>query len=137
MEEEQLEEEGMVSLPELEDPLIASDKETLKASKKRLREIEELQEEAKKLEKWDRFKELEEDREKIIQYLSSNFSLKGQPRKTGVASKARVNVKRAIDRALEKIEESLPALGSHLRSSIRTGYQCNYRPDGETPISWE
>lgn len=137
MGEERLEEEGMVSLPELEDPLIASDKKSKKVLEKRLEKIKEEKEEAESFQNWDRVEKLEEEREKIIQYLGSNFGLRGKPRETGAANKARLNVKRAIERALEKIEKSLPALGSHLRSSIRTGYQCSYRPDGDTPISWE
>ena len=134
IEEEQLEKEGMVSLPEIEDPLPASDNKSKKILDERLEKIKEEKEEAESFQNWDRVEELEEE---ILQYLGSNFGLKGKPRKTGSANKARVNVTRAIDRALEKIEESLPALGSHLRSSIRTGYQCNYRPDGDTPIFWE
>lgn len=137
MNEKQLEEEGTVSRPEFERPLPASDKKSKGHLDARLEKIKEEKEEAESFQNWDRLEDLEKEEEGILQYLDSNFGLRGKVRKTGSANKARLNVQRAINRALEKIEKSLPALGAHLRLSITTGFQCTYRPDGDTPISWE
>lgn len=52
------------------------------------------------------------------------------------AEHARVNVTRALKSACEKIDSHLPALGDHLRATLRTGKYCTYTPDPGEPISW-
>jgi hypothetical protein len=52
-----------------------------------------------------------------------------------LADKARKAVSIAIRRSLESIEKKHPALGRHLKNSIKTSYSCSYNPD--KPISWE
>jgi hypothetical protein len=52
-----------------------------------------------------------------------------------LADKARKAVYIAIQRSLEKIEKEHPALGQHLKNSIKTSYSCSYTPDN--PIPWE
>jgi len=52
-----------------------------------------------------------------------------------LADKARKAVYIAIQRSLEKIEKEHPALGQHLKNSIKTSYSCSYTPD--KPIPWE
>jgi hypothetical protein len=39
-----------------------------------------------------------------------------------------------IRSALTKIEDAHPALGRHLRNSVRTGTFCSYRP--ERMVDW-
>ena len=50
--------------------------------------------------------------------------------------RARVNVTRAIRAAVQRIAADHPALGLHLKGSIRTGSLCSYSPDPRLPISW-
>ena len=47
----------------------------------------------------------------------------------------RVRVTRAIHAALRKLGAQLPALETHLRSSIRTGHRCSYVPQ-PAAITW-
>ena len=46
---------------------------------------------------------------------------------------ARSAATKAIKRAIEKISEELPELGSHLTASIKTGKICSYKPNHHIP----
>ena len=50
------------------------------------------------------------------------------------ASRARKAVYNRLRAAIRRIDAALPALGRHLRNSIRTGVTCVYSP--EAPASW-
>lgn len=52
-----------------------------------------------------------------------------------LVDKARKTVFIAIQRSLEKINKEHPALGQHLKNSIKRSFYCEYNPD--KPISWE
>jgi hypothetical protein len=61
--------------------------------------------------------------------LSRAFGLGGRERRAGNAvERARSNVRRRIADAMSKIEDSAPAIGEHLRASIKTGIYCSYAP---------
>ena len=64
--------------------------------------------------------------------------LGGRDRLSGSASeRARLNVKRAITAALQKISEQEAAMGELLDRSLRTGSFCSYVPDPRTPVTWQ
>jgi len=50
--------------------------------------------------------------------------------------RARLNVSRAIAAALRNIEANHPALGMHLRATVRLGAFCVYLPDPRVPMQW-
>lgn len=50
------------------------------------------------------------------------------------SSRARKAVYNRIQAAVRRIDSALPALGRHLRNSIRTGVTCVYSP--ESPVTW-
>lgn len=52
------------------------------------------------------------------------------------ANRARVNATRTIRRAIAHLAASHPALGDHLRRTVRTGFFCSYQPDPRTPVAW-
>ncbi len=52
------------------------------------------------------------------------------------AERARVNVGKAIRRALTRIARHHATLGTHLDRSIRTGTFCAYEPDPRVPMHW-
>ena len=136
MSEASMEEEGLVSSPGLQAPIPDSDQQTFEDCKVRLQEIREAIEEAKEFGNLERVAGLEEEEEKIKKYLSSAFGLGGKPRRVGPKNQIRLNLTKAIRRAIDKIAVQSPALASHLQSSIKTGYQCSYYPAGEIP-SWK
>ncbi len=52
------------------------------------------------------------------------------------AERARLRVIRAVGKAIDRISAANPALGDHLRATIRTGIQSSYTPDQRAPIRW-
>ena len=48
----------------------------------------------------------------------------------------RLRVTKAIKAAARKVSAGHPALGHHLRTSIRTGSVCTYAPDPTKPVRW-
>ena len=62
----------------------------------------------------------------------------GRDRRSGSASeRARLNVKRAITAALQKISEQQAAMGELLDRSIKTGSFCSYVPDSRNQVTWQ
>lgn len=63
--------------------------------------------------------------------------LGGRARKDGSqAERARVNVRRRLVDALERITAALPELTPHLERSLKTGVVCAYRPAPDDPVSY-
>ncbi len=52
------------------------------------------------------------------------------------AERARINVARSLRRALAAVEAEVPALGAHLRVSVRTGHRCSYAPEPAAALNW-
>jgi hypothetical protein len=79
---------------------------------------------------------LHDEREALLGELSGAYGLGGRARPTGdPAERARSAVTQRVRDALARIETEHPALGAHLRCSVRTGGFCVYEPDG--PVDWE
>jgi len=93
-------------------------------------EGEKLEEKCKEIEK------LEEEEDKLTTYLSRTHGLGGKPRSTGEQELARKAIKKRIDRVITQISEKHPALGKHLRLTIKTGTQSYYDSDLDDPIRW-
>jgi hypothetical protein len=70
-----------------------------------------------------------EEIEHLSDELARAFGLDGRPRRAGsVAERARVNVRRRLKHALERIGKECPAAGRHLDWALRTGTFCSYQP---------
>ncbi len=77
-----------------------------------------------------------EERDAIVRELSSAYGLGGRPRRAGDPNeRARTTVTRRIREAIARVSDVHPALGRHLRNSVRTGAFCSYAP--EQPVDWE
>jgi predicted ATPase len=102
------------------------------------RRLLELREEAERAEAANdtvRAERAREELDELTQALAAAFGLGGRPRKAGdPAERARSAVTWRIRSAVTKIEQAHPALGRHLRNSVRTGVFCAYRP--ERPVDW-
>ncbi len=86
----------------------------------------------------DRTDRLQKEIEFLTRELSHAVGLGGRVRKAAsAAERARINVTKAMKSAINKISRSHPALGHHLRQTIRTGAYCSYTPDPRLPISWQ
>lgn len=107
-------------------------KEDFKEMKKRLVEIDQY------LEKFSNdhlaVEELEAERDQLTDEVLKSRGLGGKPRWfTDRNERARLSVKRAIERAIRSITDPLPPMASHL-AAINTGSNCCYEP--REPIAW-
>jgi hypothetical protein len=53
------------------------------------------------------------------------------------AERARVAVTKNLSAAIDRIARRHPALGEHLRVTVKRGYSCNYVPDPRVSIRWD
>jgi hypothetical protein len=74
--------------------------------------------------------------EAIADELSAAVGLGGRARRLGdPAERARKTVSWRLRSTLDRIERAHPALGRHLRQSLRMGTFCSYEPD--PPVRWD
>jgi predicted ATPase len=105
------------------------------AYRRRMRELEEEAARAEAAGDDARAEAAREELDTLTDTVAAAFGLGGRPRKSGhPAERARSAVTWRIRSALSKIEEAHPALGRHLRNSVRTGTFCSYRP--ERGVEW-
>jgi hypothetical protein len=84
----------------------------------------------------DRMARARQELEFIEHELAAAFGLGGKARRLAdPAERARKAVANRIRDAVSRIQASHPALGRHLRTSIRTGTFCSYEP--ERTVTWE
>lgn len=114
------------------------DEEATAAYRRRLREIDEDIEEARRLGDVDRAALAEADRDYLVAELSRAYGLGGRRRRVGTTSeRARASITRALRYALARIAAHHPALGEHLEVTVHTGTYCSYVPDPRAPADWE
>jgi hypothetical protein len=53
------------------------------------------------------------------------------------AERARVSVTKGLSAAIVRLARRHPALGEHLRVTVKRGYSCSYTPDPRLPICWQ
>ncbi|HYH33015.1 MAG TPA: hypothetical protein VD903_21800, partial [Pseudonocardia sp.] len=83
-----------------------------------------------------RAEKLRTDMELLLAELTAATGLGGRARRTGAGTdRIRSAVSQRIRAALHRLGKLHPALGEHLRASVRTGTWCAYRPD--PPVHWE
>jgi tetratricopeptide (TPR) repeat protein len=105
------------------------------AYKHRLKDLEAELEDADRVHDAGRVDRLGAEMEFIRGELSAAYGLGGRIRQLGGRyEQARKNVTNVIRYTLARIEQAHPALGRHLRSAIKTGLFCSYRP--EHPTVW-
>jgi len=74
----------------------------------------------------------------LTQEISRAAGLGGKDRRAASPTeRARVNVRRAIQAALDKLSTYHTALGRYLTTTIRTGTYCSYTPDLRLPSPWQ
>jgi hypothetical protein len=104
--------------------------------RERLRELEEELDEADRHGDIVRAERLATERDALVDELTHAFGLGGRAR--DVASDANERLRKAVSArvkaSIDRLEALDPALGRHLRNSVRTGFWCSYQP--ERPVSW-
>jgi len=73
----------------------------------------------------------------IIDEIDSLKGLAGRPREIGsTTEKARISVKKCIDKAYEHMSKHSSELEQYFRTHINTGTTCSYNLDSLSPINW-
>ena len=107
------------------------------AYRRRLSELREELDEAKKSGRVDRAVKVEREIDALTSELSRAVGLGGRSRRAGSASeRARQSVSKTIKSVLDRIAQSDAALGDILSRCIKTGTFCTYEPDRDCP-TWE
>jgi hypothetical protein len=107
------------------------------AYRRRLAEIDEDLDEARRTRDDGRAAQAEAEHDFLIRELSRAVGLGGRDRRAGSASeRARVSVTRAVRHALSHLRQHHPPLGEHLDRAIRTGTYCVYLPDSRILTAW-
>jgi len=114
------------------------DEQAKVAYRRRLSELHEELEEAKRLGNVERAEQAEEEIDALTSELSRAVGLGGRNRRAASASeRARQSIAKTIKSVLDRIAQSDAALGDLLSRCIRTGNFCSYQPDPDLPIAWE
>ena len=97
--------------------------------KHRVSDLQEELEEAESLADTGRVDALRDELDFITRELARAYGLGGRERPSGSASeRARVNVRRRLKDAIERIGEQIPDAGVYLENTIKTGTYCKYNP---------
>jgi tetratricopeptide (TPR) repeat protein len=92
-------------------------------------DLQEELEEAESLADTGRVDALRDELDFITRELARAYGLGGRERPSGSASeRARVNVRRRLKDAIERIGEQIPDAGVYLENTIKTGTYCKYNP---------
>ena len=111
------------------------DKEARAAYRARVDELREERELAEAANDTVRAERAREELDAIGEALRSAYGLGGRARRAGdQAERARSAVTWRIRSAISRVEAVHPALGRHLKNSVRTGTFCSYAP--EQPVDW-
>jgi predicted ATPase len=106
--------------------------------RRRLVELQEDIEEARENNDLERLARVEAEADALARELGASLGLGGRSRKTaGPSERARISVTKAIREAVKRIAGRDPALGRHLRATLRTGIFCCYTPDERFPAQWD
>ena len=106
-------------------------------TRRRVAELEEELDEARRHNDLGRCEALEEEKLALLRALAAAVGLGGRGRRTpGVAERARQSVTKALRGAVQRIGQESAPLGRHLRACLRTGAVCAYQPDPDRPIVW-
>jgi len=104
------------------------------------RRLKELEEELVEAETWNDLARAERarvQRQQLVAHLAASTGLAARDRQAPTnAERARSSATKALRAAISRITTHDPALGEHLRHSVRTGTYCAYDPDPAVPVTW-
>jgi hypothetical protein len=118
--------------------LPAIDQQARDAYQRRLAEVDEDIEDARRSNDIGRLERAERDREFLIAELKQAVGLAGRHRSVGSnTERARTAVARSIRYTLDRLKRHHPKLAAHLHRSVNTGTYCSYTTDPLAPVVWQ
>ena len=119
----------------LEKGEVVFDEKAKTTYQRRVQHLQQEMEEAKTLADNQHLEKLQEEYDRIVDHLARAIGMGGKVRKvTGIMEKCRMMATWQIRSVVKKIAEVHPALGKHLKTSIKTGIFCEYSPEHE--VKW-
>jgi hypothetical protein len=113
------------------------DKRALSAYRRRLAEIDADLDEARTWVDTGRAAKLAAERDALLDQVRAATGLGGRPRVSGsVHERARIAVRKAIVKAVDRVTAADPPLGRLLSDTVSTGAICRYDPDPDRPVRW-
>jgi len=107
----------------------ALDSEARRQYKERITDLQEQLDEARDLGDIGQVDALQTELDFLSRELSRAFGIGGRARQSGnAAERARVNVRRRIKDAIDRIAEQDTDAGNYLKNTIKTGSYCKYSP---------
>ncbi len=104
----------------------------------RLEDLQEEVEEAEAFNDPERAARAREELDFIAHELAAAVGLGGRDRRAASnAERARVNVTRAVRKAIARIDHEDAHLGRELATTVHTGTFCRYEPDPRRPVTWD
>ncbi len=105
------------------------------------RRLDDLRRDLEEAERFNDTTRAERDREEVdalAEQLAAAVGLGGRNRRIGSGTeRARSAVTKRIKSSIRRIGETIPLLGSHLATRVRTGYFCSYSPHPERSLAWK
>ncbi|NNE72620.1 MAG: AAA family ATPase [Acidimicrobiales bacterium] len=113
------------------------DEQARQAYQERYRQLAEQLDEAERFDDAGRAETLRIEIDALESELLSAFGLGGRARRMDdPTERARVNVRRSITRAFDRIAEQAPTVADHLKHRVETGRFCRYSSDRANPVTW-
>jgi len=113
------------------------DEQARTAYRRRLAEVEDDIDDARRCNDSARAELGERDRAYLIAELTRAVGLGGRLRSVGGdVERARTAVARTLRYAVTQLAENVPALATHLDNCLHTGTYCSYRPDPISRVDW-
>jgi hypothetical protein len=113
------------------------DKRALSAYRRRLSEVDADLDEARSWVDTGRAAKLAAERDALLDQVRAATGLGGRPRVPGsVHERARIAVRKAIVKAIDRVAAVDPPLGRLLSDTVTTGAICRYDPDPDRPVRW-
>jgi hypothetical protein len=107
------------------------------AYRRRLEDLAEDLEEARRNNDLERAARVEDEIDALTDQLAGAVGLGGRDRRAASQSeRARVAATRNLRAVIQRAAEVHPSLGRHLEVTIRTGTYCSYQPDPRVPVDW-
>ena len=107
------------------------------AYRRRLNDLAEDLEEARRNNDLGRAARVEDEIDAVTDQLAGAVGLGGRDRRAASQSeRARVAATRNLRAVIRRAGDVHPSLGRHLDMTIRTGTYCSYQPDPRVPVEW-
>jgi hypothetical protein len=107
------------------------------AYRRRLNDLAEDLEEARRTNDPERAVRAEAEIDALTDQLAAAVGVGGRDRRAAAQSeRARVAATRNLRAVIQRAADAHPSLGRHLEMTIRTGTYCSYQPDPRVPTDW-